>query len=202
MPKNETPAPKADMPEPDDNGMYDIFKKVNTILGNINQDSLSKVTADSSGFAELVPGYYLVSVDEAILTTSKSHGDPQVKLTLAIVDDGLAFEENEDDPNAEVKISTITGVKNRKIFKYYPLKDETTVKRFVSDMLKFEDKDGAPILPAEAYTTAETISDALRLIEPMQVSVSVTVSGEGDKKSTWTNLISWKRAKDLELPVD
>lgn len=184
MPQNET----------DIIDMTDIFAKVNEVLNSVD---LNKVTAESTGFEELQPGHYLCTVDSAVLTESKSSKNPQVKFTLTVAEDGIGTVKKDD----EVLIETLKGTKGRKIFKYYPLKDATTAKRFVSDMLKFESEPGVPILPQEAFTTAETLNDALDVLTGMQIYVELTVSGEGENKSTWTNLISWKRAADLELPL-
>ena len=171
------------------NALDELFKKVDSVLAKVD---LSKTTAESAGFEDLKPGYYLCEVASAKLVESKKTHNPQIALTLSVIEDGFAFD---DDDN---KI-TYKGTKNRKIYKYYPLIDETTIKRFVSDMLKFEDEDGESILPAEAFTTAETLSDSLDVIENMRVYTQITVSGEGENKSNWISLISWKRAAELEL---
>lgn len=169
--------------------MNELFKKVDDVLSKVD---LSKTTAESAGFAELQPGYYLCEVTGADLGTSKNSGNPQIKLTLKVVENGIAFD---DDDNVIVR----EGSKNRNIFKYYPLKDESTVKRFVSDMLKFENEDGESILPAEAFTTAEVLNESLDVIVGMRIYVQLTISGEGENKNTWTSLLSWNRANDLEL---
>lgn len=175
--------------------MKEIFNKLDDVLGKVD---LSSTTAESSGFADLEPGYYLTAVESAELTTSKKSGNPQVKLVLKIVEDGLA---HDMDEAGNVTVRPLKGSKNRYIYKYYPLKDDTTVKRFVSDMLKFEVKEGEPALPAEAFTTAAVLSDSLAAIADMQIYVQISVSGEGENKTSWTNLISWKRAKEIELPM-
>lgn len=182
------------MPEVEEFNPADVFGKLDDILKKVD---LNKVTSESVGFEDLKPGHYLCAVDEATLTVSKNTGNPQVKLTLSVVEDGIAHVMDGND----VLIETIKGSKGRKVFKYYPLKDETTVKRFVSDMLKFESEEGEPILPQEAFTTADVLNDALDVLVGMQIYVELTVRGEGENKSTWTNLISWKRARDLELPM-
>ena len=169
--------------------MEELFKKVDSVLTKVD---LTKTTADNIGFEDLKQGYYICEVETAKLTESKKSHNPQVALTLKTIDDG--FDIDDEDNRIPLK-----GSKNRKIFKYYPLTDETTVKRFVSDMLKFENEDGSPILPPAAFTTAETLSDALDVIEGMRIYVQLSVSGEGENKSTWTSLLSWKRVADLEL---
>lgn len=175
--------------------MQDIFTKLDDVLGKVD---LSNTTSESSGFSDLEPGYYLTEIDSAELTSSKKSGNPQVKLVLKVVEDGVA---HDMDEAGNVSVRTLKGCKNRFIYKYYPLKDDATVKRFVSDMLKFEVKDGEPALPAEAFTTAAVLSDSLAAIEGMQIYAQISISGEGESKTSWTNLISWKRAKQIELPM-
>ena len=177
-----------------DDENQNLFAKIDDVLKNVD---LSTTTSEGAGFEELKPGYYLGSVDNAQICTSKSSGNPQVKVCFTVAEDGIAY--NTDDAG-NVEVEVLKGSKGRKIFKYYPLKDAATVKRFVSDMLKFEDQDGNSILPAEAFTTAAVLADALDAIAGMQVYLQLTVSGEGETKTTWTNLISWKRAAQLELP--
>ena len=175
--------------------MNDVFSKLDEVLGKVD---LSDTTSESSGFSDLEPGYYLVSVDSAELTASKKSGNPQVRLVLKVVENGVAYDADEA---GNLTVRDLKGSKGRCIFKYYPLKDDSTVKRFVSDMLKFEVKEGEPALPAEAFTTAAVLADSLDAITDMQVYAQLTSSGEGENKTTWTNLISWKRAKQLELPM-
>lgn len=171
-----------------ENNIAEIFGKVDAILSKVD---LSKTTAESAGFEDLEQGYYLCEVLTAELTESKKQ-DPQIKLTLSVVQDGVYFDE--EDNMIERPHS-----KGRRLYKYYPLKDEMTVKRFVSDMLKFEDENGDPILPQEAFTSAETLSDALDVITGMQVYVNLTVSGEKESRNTWISLLAWSRVDDLGI---
>ena len=70
-------------------------------------------------------------------------------------------------------------------------------------MLKFEgDTAGESLLPKEAFLSSETIEDALDILigKRIYIQVSTTVNDD-DSKSTWNNLISWKRAAALELPI-
>lgn len=160
---------------------------------------LTDVTADSTGSNfELEDGYYLCTVNKAVLTTSKS-GNVQVAMTLTVVDKGY----EEDKETAKV-IEMKKSFKNRKIYKYFPLTDDKSIKRFATDMLKFEDEPGHPILPKQQFLTIEGIEEALPIIETMNVYVNVSNVRDDDGKitNTWYNLISWKRASALELPVD
>lgn len=174
----------------------DALKQLDVLL---KKTDLEDVTSESSGFSDLPDGYYLVEVEKAEIKTSKSSGAPMAAFTFKIVDDGISVETDEDD---EVSFKKIKHTKNRKIFKYYVFKDETSIKRFAADMLKFEgDVVGESLLPKEAFTNSETVVDALECLIGLRVysSVSTTENNDGTK-STWTNLISWKRASVLELP--
>ncbi len=149
------------------------------------------VSADGAGFEDLKPGYYLGEVEKAELTTSKSSGNLMVMMRFKVVEDGIGLDE---DGN---KIS-LKG-KNRVVFKYFSLKDEASVKRMASDMMKFEDNSGIPLLPKEAFMTSSTLEDSLDVVTGMRIYLHITESERNGEKSTWTNLISWKRVAALEL---
>lgn len=84
---------------------------------------------------------------------------------------------------------------------YYVLKDENSIRRFVQDMLKFEgEKEGEPILGKEYFTNAELLEDALEILKGMRIWVqSSTTVNDDESTSTWKNLITWKRAKNIGL---
>lgn len=175
--------------------MEDMTKLFNTLDGVLSNTKLDDVTAESNNFAELPDGYYLSEVEKAELKESKSSRQPMVAFQLKIVEEGLAVDK---DGN----FTDLKGTKNRKIFLYYVLKDETAVRRFVTDMLKFEgETEGEPLLPKEAFTTSELLVDALDMLIGLRIYVqSSTTENKDDSTSVWKNLISWKRAKALELP--
>ena len=180
-----------------DVNMNEVLSKLDTLLG---ETDLSDVTSESTGYSDLPDGYYLTTVDKAELTVSKSSGNPMVAFMLGITGDGIDVE-IEDTGN--VLHRSIKGTNNRKIFKYYVFKDDTSIKRFVADMLKFEGEvEGEPLLPKEAFLNSETLEDALDCLIGCGIYVNVSTSEKDDgTKSTWTNLISWKRADALELPM-
>lgn len=173
-----------------------VFAQANEIL---KQADLDDVTAESTGFSELPDGYYLAEVVKASFGESKSSHLPMISLQLKNVQEGLVV--NVDAKN-KISLSELKGTKNRMHFIYYVLKDTTAVRRMATDMLKFESEPGESLLPKEAFTTAETLNDSLEVIEGMRIYVNVSTSGEGDNKRQWTNLISWKRAAALELPIE
>ena len=86
---------------------------------------------------------------------------------------------------------------------YYVLKDTASVRRFVSDMLKFEGEErGKPLLDKEYFMNSEILADALKILECMQIYIQVTKSTNDDGTArSWQNLISWKRAAALDLPM-
>ena len=122
-----------------------------------------------------------------------------VAFQFKVSDDGY----NAELDGEEVNITRISKTKNRKVFIYYTLKDETSVKRFVTDMLKFEGENpGEPLLGKEYFTNSQLLEDALEVLIGMQIYIKINTSEKNDgSTSTWRNLISWKRAAALELPV-
>lgn len=177
--------------------MTDIKNALSALDEILAKTALDDVSAESQGFSELPDGYYLCEVEKAEFKESKTSKLPMVAFTFKIVEDGTGIEYNE----SEVIFKTLKSTKNRKIFKYYVFKDESSVKRFASDMLKFEGEvAGEPLLPKEAFTSSETLLDALDVLEGMRIYVqSDTTEKDDGTKSTWCNLISWKRATELEL---
>lgn len=179
--------------------MAEITKESLELLNSLlSEVSLDDVSSESQGFTELPDGYYLCEVEEAKLTTSKSSGQPMVSFRFNIVEDGTNVQYDDN----EIRFVPLNKTKNRKIFKHYVLKDSTSVKRFASDMLKFEGEvQDEPLLPKEAFTTSETLEDALDILTGMRIYVLTdTTEKEDGTKSTWNNIISWKRVRDLELP--
>ena len=173
-----------------------LFDKLDGLLSSVD---LSDVTAESAGFTELPDGYYLCEVEKAEIRESKSSKMPMAAFTFKISEDGYTAEVDE---SGEPVITDIKKTANRKIFMYYVFKDERSVKRFATDMLKFEgEEEGEPLLPKEAFLSGDTVNDALEILTGMRIYVHVsTTTNEDDTKSTWNNLISWKRAKALGLP--
>lgn len=181
-------------------------KKITTELLSELDDLLQKtnlndVTANSTGFDELTEGYYLSEVESAKLDVSKSSGLPMISFRFKVVDKGLAANTTNNE-NSDT-FSEITNVKNRKIFMYFVLKDESSVKRFATDMLKFEGAEiGKPILPKECFTSSELLTDALDILIGLRIYINITSSELDGKTTYWKNLISWERANRLGLPID
>lgn len=178
--------------------MADTLQKAMSALDQIlSQTKLDDVSAESQGYSELPNGYYLCEVDKTNFGESKTSHLPMVSFTFKIVEDGTGFVYTEN----EVSPFTIKSTKNRLIFKHYVFKDESSVKRFASDMLKFEgDTPGESLLPKEAFITSETMLDALDILVGYRIFIQADTNEKEDgTKATWYNLISWKRAAELEL---
>lgn len=166
----------------------ELFNQLEELLSSVD---MKDVTQEGAGFEDLKPGYYLGELEKAEITSSKSSGAPMISCKFKVVEDGIDL----NDEGQKIKLKG----KNRIIFKYFPLKDEASIKRMASDMLKFEDEDGNSILPKEAFISTETLEDSLEVIIGMRVYLHVTETEKNGEKSSWTTLISWKRARALEL---
>lgn len=174
----------------------EVFSALDDILAKVNTES---VTAESAGYSDLPDGYYLCEVENAELKISKN-GNAMASFRLKIVEDG---KEVIFDDNGDVSFTELKKTANRKIFKNFLLKDESDVKRFVSDMLKFEDEDGNSYLPKEAFTTSELIDSAISNLIGLNIYVQQYTYEKKDGTGTQasTNFISWSKAAKLELPV-
>lgn len=175
----------------------DIIASINELL---KQTNINDVTSESNNFQELPEGYYLCTVDAAEIKESKASGKPMIAFTFTVSENGHHYVADKDG-NAEMQ--EVKGSKNRKIFMYYVLKDTQSVRRFVSDMLKFEGEEaGKPLLDKEYFMNFEILEDALKILEGMKIYVQVTKSENQDGTvRNWQNLISWKRAAALDLPM-
>lgn len=172
-----------------------LFDSIDELLGKVD---LENTTSENTGdFPELTDGYYLCTLVKAELAESKSSGQPMVKLQLKTVENG---KDVNVDEAGNILINEVNNTKNQTLFMYYVLKDERSVKRFVSDMLKFEGGElGKPVLEKEYFTTAETLEDALDILQGLNIYVMVSTTEKDGEKSTWRNLISWKKIYDLGI---
>ena len=175
----------------------DLIASINELL---KQTNINDVTSESNNFQELPEGYYLCTVDADEIKESKASGKPMIAFTFTVSENGHHYVADKDG-NAEMQ--EVKGSKNRKIFMYYVLKDTQSVRRFVSDMLKFEGEEaGKPLLDKEYFMNFEILEDALKILEGMKIYVQVTKSENQDGTvRNWQNLISWKRAAALDLPM-
>lgn len=172
----------------------EITSILDDLLGNT---SLVDVTAERTQSSELPTGYYLCELEKSELTVSKSSGKPMVAMTFKVVEDGIGFEEGNDDLLARI---TLKGTANRKIFKYYVLSEERQVKSFVADMLKFEDTEGNPLLTVDCFSSTGLLEESIQAIVGLYVFMKVdTTKNDDGSVTSWKNMISWKRAVSLGL---
>lgn len=155
---------------------------------------LSKVTAEGVGFEDLKEGYYLCELKKAELTKSKSSGRDMVALSFQVVENGYEVGDN--------GLVELKNTKNRYINVYYVFKNQMTVQRFATDMLKFEGSEpGKPILEKECFMTEDLLIDALEIIKGLRIYISITSSTKENQIFYWKNLLSWKRVQKLGLPM-
>lgn len=177
----------------------DVKTLTDTLNQLLSQTDIKDITSESNSFQELPEGYYLCSIESGELKESKSSHQPMVAFTFNIVENGHAYVADKD---GDAEMVELKNTKKRKIFMYYVLKDTNSVRRFVSDMLKFENEDGKPILDKEYFMNFDILTDALKLLEGMNIYIQITKSEAQDGSiRSWQNLISWKRAKALDLPM-
>jgi hypothetical protein len=174
------------------------FVALNDILSQIDWDSVT-AASNGGGFEDMPQGYYLCEVEKAVLKENKAQTNMQVSFQFKVIEDGV--NEELDDKGFSV-LKAVPGTKNRKIFRHYALKDVTSVKRFVSDMLKFEgEKPGEPILEKEYFTTQETMQDALDILVGLRIYINANYKEYNGQKSCWYDIVGWDRAKAMGLPL-
>lgn len=181
----------------DNKDLKNIFNTLDELLGSVD---ISDVSAEGAGFSQLKDGYYLCEVKKAELKISKASKLPMAAFQLKVVEDGTTFSFDSKANMTEIKLK---GTKGRTIFKYFTLKDEASIQRFASDMLKFEgDTPGEPLLTKDYFLNSELIEDALEVLVGMRIYVhnSVTIN-EDDTTSTWVSFMSWKNAEKTGLKV-
>lgn len=163
----------------------------------IQGTQLEDVTSEfNTGFDELPDGYYLSEVEKVELRETKETHNPMIMIQFKVVEDAIQI----DDSGSQ--FLSISKTKGRKIFMNFVIKDEKSYKRFVSDMLKFENSEGEAILDKSYFTVDdETMMQALDALVGYSVYIhlSTTINSD-DTKNQWRNLISWKRVSDLGLP--
>lgn len=169
------------------------FSNLDDLLSTVD---LEGVTSEGSGnFQELPDGYYNCEVVNCKLTESKTSNQPMVAFEFKTIGNGHGV----DDLGEYVENKKTDG---KRINLYYVLKDERSVKRFVTDMLKFEGEEpGVSLLGKEYFTNSELIEEALDCLVGSRIYIQIsTTVNDDDSKSVWKNMISWKRVAALELP--
>lgn len=182
---------------------------LDSLLAGTNLDDVS---AESSGYEDLLSGYYLAEVVEAKLGNSKSSGLPMVSFRFKNVQNGI-IEVTDEEGN--VYLDRAKRTKGRTVFKHYVLKDQQSVKTLTSDLLKFEGETaGVPILDEILTTTdangkkkiqipsSDVLAGCLEVLTGLSVFLKADTrpdKNDPSKNNTWINLVSWTRVADLGL---
>ena len=174
--------------------MNNAFDQLNDLLSSIN---INDIDAESNELREELPdGYYLSELISAEFKESKSSHQPMIAMKFQTVEDGLTLNDEGND------LVNLDNTARKYIYVYYVLKDEKTLKRFISDMLKFEDRNGNSMLSKDYFAESTLFMDALDVITGSRIYIQSSTSDYNGQKSSWKNLVSWKRASMLELPID
>lgn len=170
------------------------FDKLNSLLESLD---LNEIKADDNeGYKSLPDGYYLCELAKAELTTTKQTGEPMVAFQFKTLENGIHL----DDSGLNLVENKST--KGKYIYLYYVLKDEKSLRRFISDALKFEDPSTqTSILTSEYFLNADILPDALDILVGFNIYVQISTSINNGESRVWQNLVSWKRANMLELPM-
>lgn len=174
------------------NDLSSVFATINKTLKDVKTKDITSESSEQ--FASLPDGYYFTEVLSSEVTVSANSGNPMVKWVLVNVEDGVFL--NEHDEFDYIKNS----VKKRH-YVYSSLKNAQAIERFISDALKFEgETPGEPYLEKEYFETAETMADALELLQGRRIWLHVDTTENMDgSSSTWTRFVSFKRAVALGL---
>lgn len=162
------------------------MNNLDEILKNIK---IEEIKSDNEGYENLPDGYYLCEVEKVEFKESKSSGNEMIAWQFKVVENGIDFDE-------ELNKQYIQNTVNRKIFTYHVLKDETSIKRAISDLLKFEETEGESLLSKEYFISKESMELCFQLL----IGRNIYIKLETDKDNNqWKRFVSWKGAKKLEL---
>lgn len=116
-----------------------LFELLDSIGGIVEKTDLT--TLDKSGTLEELPdGFYLCEIVEAEPTVSKTSGAPMFKLTYNV----KKAKVTEVDERGYATLTEKDNFNGRKIWKYYPIKDEKNYQSFVKDMCELAEGDQRP----------------------------------------------------------
>ena len=162
------------------------MNNLDELLKNIK---IEEIKSDDSEYPNLPDGYYLCEVEKVEFKESKTSGNEMLAWQFKVVENGINFDD-------EMKKYYLENTSNRKIFTYHILKDESSMKRAISDLLKFEEVEGEPILSKDYFVNKE----AMELCFELLIGKNIWIKLQTDKnENQWKRFVGWKGAKNLEL---
>lgn len=162
------------------------MNNLDEILKNIK---LEDISSEGTGFSELPDGYYLCEVEEVKFAVSKTTGNDMLSWRLKVVENGINFDDNFDK-------KYIQNTKNRKIFMFSSLRDQASVEKTISDLMKFEKEEGVSLLQKEYFINKEIMTEALALLIGLNIYVQLDTDKDGNQ---WKRFVNWKGAQKLGL---
>lgn len=173
----------------------DFLNSIDSALQEVNFDN---ITSESSGFDELPAGYYLVELVRAEIKLSKSTGEPMVAFAFKGIDNGYILDDTTYDWSD-------VGVGKGRYLNVYDAKINSTngIKRLISDLMKFVDAVGEPIVHKEDVSNSQLLQATLEALveESCRMWLQRQEGKDKEGKPTfYTNMISWQKAEDLKLP--
>ena len=178
------------------------LKELYAIYNNIAKKTDLTSIDPNSDFENLPEGYYYSEVSDAKFTLTKETKLPMITLTFDVIE-GYRIATDEEIDNGLPELFKLKSVEKRKIFVRFVNKDEPSLQRFAKNMLKFEDANGEPLLEKDVFLDAEFLIEALNCLIGSRLYVQISKSKNSNgETSIWQNLISWKRASQLGLPVE
>ena len=191
---------------------FDLQSWLEDVGSVMKKTDLSKVSAESTGFEDLPEGYYLAEVIDVKpdrCKSGKNEGKPTLKMRLKVVGDGFKLAGDPDELEDEGKdlFEPVTGVNGRFVFKTFTIGEESLMKRFASDMMKFEEPNnpGKMLLPEEAWADPKIMFDSVSLLVDLASRIwlhnKVTKKEDGTN-GAWVDFLDFSRAAKLGLPVD
>ena len=168
------------------------LERLNDLFKNAD---LSKVSSDGAGFEDLPDGYYLSELESIEYKESKS-GKDMIAAKFKVVEDGL---KEVVDEHGDTELVEAEKTKGRYIFKNWVLSDESSLKRYASDMLKFEIENDTPILEKECFLDTDVLFDALEAIKGMRIYIMVQSNEKNGQKNINYNLVKWSTIRKLGI---
>lgn len=177
--------------------MADLSHVKSILDGILTESNLKDIKAEGDR-QELPEGYFLCEVIKAELRES-SKGDAMVMVQWKTVEDGISVVLTDKN---EPKLVNIDKTANVSFANFYVLKDEKSIRRYIADMIKFEDPEThEQLLDEQCFLSSDLIEQALDILQGMRLYVNVSKSEKDNVTSTWYNPITWNRAEKLKLPM-